>query len=162
MTPPVQCGWQLQLPPFLYFCILGSVHSRSCQCRKWLSSPSLGWKLQGRFLGLYAESECLQDNKQINKLSKTKRFVSFLSPVCLLSFCRSSPGSMLSKLDLASGWRNSDLGVNTISWSSRDKENERLGFTTCKAISWLRSHLHAAALTGFLKGKRICLRRTWK
>lgn len=32
---------------------------------------------------------------------------------------------MSSKLDLASGWRNSDFGVNTISWCRSDKERER-------------------------------------
>lgn len=31
------------------------------------------------------------------------------------------PGSILSKLDLASGWRSSDLGVNIISWWEKRK-----------------------------------------
>lgn len=35
-----------------------------------------------------------------------------------------SPGSMSSKLDLASGWRNSDLGVKTISWCWWNKGRE--------------------------------------
>lgn len=34
VEPPVQCEPQPQLPPFLDFCVLGSVRSRSCQCRK--------------------------------------------------------------------------------------------------------------------------------
>lgn len=68
---PVRHGQQLQRRPSLCFCVHGSVHSRSCQCRKWLSSPFLGWQLQARRLGLCAWSGCLQDNK--NKPSVTQR-----------------------------------------------------------------------------------------
>lgn len=41
--------------------------------------------------------------------------------------CRFTPGSMLSKLDLASGWRSSDLGVNMISWSSKKNKKQKRG-----------------------------------
>lgn len=52
-----------------------------------------------------------------------------------------SPDSMSSKLDLASGWRNSDLGVNTISWSSRDKERDRTCSVTWTTLSCMLSHI---------------------
>lgn len=48
---------------------------------------------------------------------------------------------MSSKLDLASGWRNSDLGVNTISWSSRDKERDRTCKVTWTTLSCMLSHI---------------------
>lgn len=60
VSPPAQCVPQPQLPPSLGFCALGSVHSRSCQCRKWLSSPSLGSELPRRSQVSLAGSWCLQ------------------------------------------------------------------------------------------------------
>ena len=68
---PVRCGQPPRSRPSLCSCALGSVHSRSCRCRKWFSSPSLGWQLQARRLGLYAWSGSLQDDK--HKLSITQR-----------------------------------------------------------------------------------------
>lgn len=41
---------------------------------------------------------------------------------CVLFLRQYVPGSMLSKLDLASGWRSSDLGVNIISWWEKERK----------------------------------------
>lgn len=68
---PVRCGQPPRSRPSLCSCALGSVRSRSCRCRKWFSSPFLGWQLQARRLGLYAWSGSLQDDK--HKLSITQR-----------------------------------------------------------------------------------------
>ena len=124
---PVRCGQPPWSRPSLCSCALGSVHSRSCQCRKWFSSPSLGWQLQARRLGLHVWSGSLQDDKR-KTLNNTQRETT----ICFRweeVLCQCSPGSMSSKLDLASGCRNSDFGVNTISWRQRDKERAQQKFS---------------------------------
>lgn len=71
VEPPVQCEPQPQLPPFLDFCVLGSVRSRSCQCRKWFSSPPLGSELPGRSQVWLAGSWYLVINKWFFTCAKT-------------------------------------------------------------------------------------------
>lgn len=62
-----------------------------------------------------------ETNPTVN--SRTEEVRGFPRQIPHLS-CRFSPGSMSSKLDLASGWRSSDLGVNTISWCRSDKHRK--------------------------------------